>query len=117
MKEKPARDFIPVRIAVLAISYSRNGETGTSGKVLAGHAQPVRDTIDTTRMPTCLVQDIAGVILAVGRGRRVDTRAAQQSATLADFSAQPEVFLNLNPATNHYIPETAVQAGVRVNHD
>jgi len=106
MKEKPACGFIPVRTATLTISCPPAGETGTSGKVLAVHARPVRDTIGTTRIPACPVQDITGVIPAAVHGRRVDTRAAQLSATAADLSAQPGVFLSPNPATNHNIPET-----------
>ena len=35
------------------------------------HANPFPDTIDSTRMPSCRVQDITGVVLAGGRGQRM----------------------------------------------
>lgn len=41
-----------------------------------------------------------------GGGRRVDAWIAKQSAALADFSAQPEAFLNLNTPADFNILET-----------
>ena len=78
IQDKPLREFIPIRIAVLTVSDSRTFETDTSGHTLAdritrdGHVMAVRDIVKDdigqirSRVNEWLGRDDVDVIISTG---------------------------------------------------